>query len=108
MKETEQIINDMTITKGTIWYAEINGRIFKNNSGHAFFWRKGDLIRSLKRSDINKIVLKAALEYFAAFPEKGMGGKERQKRTEMFWNSYVGEGPKFPCQIKCIDLEDFD
>lgn len=101
MKKTESniIIEGTTIPKGKVWYAEINGRIFKNSSGHAFFWRKSDLIRSLKMSSIWRLVTEAAWEYtrtISAMPQVDVLG--------IFWNSYVGEGPQFPCQIKSIEV----
>lgn len=102
-----KLIESTTIPKGKVFYAEIEGRVFKNSTGHAFFWRKCDLVRSLKQSNIRTVVREAAEQYYYALdPERyrKLTYEERVKAIDVFWDSYVGEGRRYPCQIKSIEL----
>lgn len=86
-----------------IWYAKIDGKVFINSTGHCFFYRKSDLIRSLYSSPINNIIGDFASNHIEFFGEEN-SIKHRREVFDWYWNGFVGETEDFRCQICKITL----
>ena len=99
----ERIDKCTTSKAQTIWYAKIDGKTFINSTGHCFFYRKADLMRSLYSSPINRIIADFTTNHLQFF-----GGEDNwQHRKEIFdqyWSGFVGETEDFRCQICKITL----
>lgn len=91
----------------TVWWAEIDGRIFMNRSGHCFFYRKADLINSLKQSPVREVVYQFARNYinFHKGPTQEICTVEEWKKIfDVFWKNIVGETEEHRVKLRHCEI----